>query len=340
MNRNGQIIVPPRFDDERDFFQGLAAVQIGEHWGFVNEEGNIAIAPQFDDAHDFSDDRAPIRIGRKWGYIDLYGNIAIEPRFQAAGEFREGLAKITIWEKAICGNGIEVERDAAPLYLFQPEDNLYDSVDCSVKDVHNGFIDKTGTLVISARFEIASDFSEGLASAVLNFHSNPKYGYINHSGEWEIPPRFNVAHTFSEGLAVVETKGRLEGKQIVDQAWGFIDRTGVLKIPAIYQFAGNFSEGLASVEVQSGKNNYIDRDGRMVIKPRFDEAWEFSDGFAKTCIDEKCRFVSRGGDYSIRNFRGIWPFSDGLAVVDENDKRQNYIDTSGKIIAGYNYDKK
>ena len=95
MDRTGRVVITPAFADERDFFHGLAAVELPEgKWGFIEESGKLTITARFDDVRDFIDDLAPVRIGRKWGYIDTSGRIVIEPIFQSAGEFHEGLARI------------------------------------------------------------------------------------------------------------------------------------------------------------------------------------------------------------------------------------------------------
>jgi hypothetical protein len=41
MDRTGRVVVAPAFDDERDFFHGLAAVEMRQgQWGFIDEKGN------------------------------------------------------------------------------------------------------------------------------------------------------------------------------------------------------------------------------------------------------------------------------------------------------------
>jgi hypothetical protein len=339
MDRTGRTVIAPRFQSSRDFFRGLAAVQVDQKWGYVNDSGKLVIPAQFDDAHDFLDDLAPVRMGRKWGYVDGTGRTVIEPAFQAAGEFHEGLARVSTWNAVLCSDGRRFTKDDAPIYLYRFEDESFDSPpNCAAQDMRFGFIDKKGELLIPARFEVAQDFSEGVAAVSLDFSRTRKFGYINRSGDWEIEPRFNVAETFSEGLAVVEINGRLVENQIVDQAWGYIDRSGQLKIPAVYKWAGDFSEGLARVKIQSNRLGYIDRTGRVVISPRFSEAWDFADGLAAACDEANCTYIDRSGKSVITAFRAWWSFSDGLAVIDPQGTRgQFYIDTKGRIIAGYDH---
>lgn len=334
MDRSGRVVIAPAFDDERDFFHGVAAVLSNGHWGFIDEKGKLVIAARFDEVRDFIEELAPVRIGRKWGYIDTSGRMAIEPQYQSAGEFHQGLARIHLWSKVACTSG-RFTSDDAPLYAFHLlEDDRSDLPGCFPEGGKFGYIDKTGKVVIEPQFFVAQDFSEGLAAVRIEETSESKYGYIDRTGHIVIAPRFHQAGPFSDGLAAVETSARIVGNQVVDIAWGFIDKTGVLKIPDRYDFAGNFSEGLARVAIKLGVSmGYIDRDGKMVIPARFTQVWDFSEGLTVVCTGA-CFYLDRSGSAVLRDFRAWWPFSDGLAVTGFKDS-QVYINKQGRVIATY-----
>lgn len=334
MDRTGKTVIPPQFNDARDFFHGLAGVRIDKKWGYVDEKGVFAIPSSFDDVRDFLEELAPVRIARKWGYIDTKGQMKIEPRFQAAAEFHEGLARVHQWEKIAATSG-EYTSANAPEYMFRlPEDDHSDLRCCFAVGGHYGFIDKTGAFVIPATFFIAQDFSEGLAAVRVEETPTSKFGYIDRTGKFAIPPRFNQAEPFSEGLASVEVSARVVDNHFENIAFGFIDKTGQLAIPAAYQFAGSFSEGLARIAIQLGKSmGFIDRTGSMVIPPRYEMADDFSDGLAVVCLDG-CIYIDHEGRQAIKGVRATWPFVDGLAVVTFDDP-QMYIDKTGRKIAPY-----
>ncbi|HEY9296759.1 MAG TPA: WG repeat-containing protein, partial [Phormidium sp.] len=79
-----------------------------------------------------------------------------------------------------------------------------------------GYIDQSGKVVITAQFDEAFDFSEGMAKVKIA----DKFGYIDRTGKTVISPQFDDADDFSEGLAGVMTDGKM----------GFIDNTGQMII--------------------------------------------------------------------------------------------------------------
>ncbi|QYK49687.1 MAG: WG repeat-containing protein [Phycisphaeraceae bacterium] len=78
-----------------------------------------------------------------------------------------------------------------------------------------GYIDRTGSMRITPRFEHASPFSEGLAWA----SRDGLYGYIDTKGEWVIQPSYTLAQHFSHGLAPVRNAGGLHGYIRPDGSW-------------------------------------------------------------------------------------------------------------------------
>src|SRR5450755_4187685 len=62
-----------------------------------------------------------------------------------------------------------------------------------------GYIGKSGKLVIAPQFDLAFDFSEGLAIVSIG----DRFGFIDRSGRIVISPKYSDARNFSEGLAPV-----------------------------------------------------------------------------------------------------------------------------------------
>ena len=158
------------FERGLPFSQGVAAVQSGGQWGFIDLTGRFVIAPAYEAAGSFSEGLAPVRRGGLWGYIDMGGREKIPTQFLHAGPFSEGLAAV---------------------------------------DIHGryGFIDASGRDLIKASFDEAGDFKYGLAP-VRRHASYRGWGFINTRGKVVIPFRYNAALPFSEGVAATATDAR------------------------------------------------------------------------------------------------------------------------------------
>ncbi|MCU1261470.1 MAG: Leptospira repeat protein, partial [Bryobacterales bacterium] len=81
VNRQGRVVVSPRFDEASDFFCGLAKVRVGDLWGYTSESGKLEIPAQFDSAADFKDDRAAVGVNALVGVIDTSGHFIVNPQF-------------------------------------------------------------------------------------------------------------------------------------------------------------------------------------------------------------------------------------------------------------------
>ena len=85
----------------------------------------------------------------------------------------------------------------------------------------------------------------------------------------------------------------------------------------------------------NGKAGYVDREGRLIIKPRFMRAWEFSGDLAPVQLSNKPEFgyVNKQGDFAIGPWHGTASvFSEGLGRISRSTEGQGFIDRTGKTI--------
>jgi hypothetical protein len=94
MDSLGKTVIPARYQHAHDFSEGLAAVEYGGKWGFIDKTGKFMVDPQYEVVYDFSEGLAAVRTGHKWGYIDPAGNMVIQPQYEHASNFSEGLASV------------------------------------------------------------------------------------------------------------------------------------------------------------------------------------------------------------------------------------------------------
>ena len=88
--------------------------------------------------------------------------------------------------------------------------------------------------------------------------------------------------------------------------------------------------------VKHGKAGYIDRTGKVVIKPKFPTSGNYGDEFHAGLLDtdiSEGEYVNRQGERAFeKSFYRGWEFSEGLAVVmEEEGGLWGYIDTTGEF---------
>jgi hypothetical protein len=204
-----------------------------------------------------------------------------------------------------------------------------------------GFIDRTGRLVIPTCFDAIGDFSDGLA----RFERDGRWGYIDPTGNIVIQPIFPWAEDYREGLAHVQATGTVLG---YDGRWGYIDKTGRIVIPANYRRMMSdedgqesaFHGGLAIVETQDEtvppRKGYIDKTGQMIIPTKFSYVYPFSEGLAAATESESGEsgwgFIDKNGQWVIPpKYKWASSFQNGLAPVDRISDCA-YINTKGEQV--------
>lgn len=259
------------------------------------------------------------------------------------------------------------------------------------KDGKKGFQDSTGKTVIEARFEDAWGFSEGLGGVKIN----GKWGFVDRTGKLVIPAKFEGPSgwaergpKFKEGLAPVKLKGK----------YGFIDKTGKLVVAAKWAKTGEFTEGLAPVDEgappvepkgeagtglvrgihvltaeMQGKWGYVDKTGKVVVKPAFQEVREFKKGRALVkaegkwgLIDAKGAWLSKpqsetvpmelgeqwgvkiGEKYALADkdlkpiseplYTMIYSFGEGLAAAQTADGKWGFLNPAGTLVIPASFD--
>jgi len=320
MNREGKVVIEPRYDDASCFFEGLAAVKLGDKWGYVDRRGMLVIPAQFAMAGRFSSGRAAVirRSDVRWplrvGHIDATGKMIIKPDFFGGrdADFRDGLALVRPKGAPIVGllgfakrnRYIDTSGAFAFDTVFDHAKPFSDGLAKVWKDGKVMYIDTSGNVVLDVtRLHVTGDFSEGLASFAESAGPDAQYGFINRKGDVVVAPICSRACGFSEGLAaiavdILDFEWLLHEKCLAITRWGYVDTRGTLIVEPSFAVAHRFSEGLACVSLEEGgKRGFIDRTGKMVIKPQFDSAANFVNGLAWVSMDDRWeRYESpRGG---------------------------------------------
>ncbi len=115
--------------------------------------------------------------------------------------------------------------------------------------------------------------------------------------------------------------------------YGYIDKTGKTVIQPQFENTMGFNEGLAATKL-GGKYGFIDTKGNWIIKPQFDFTYMFSDGLAMVQIDKKSAWIDKTGKIIIQpqEFeKTAMGFKEGRLAVKKAGK-WGYIDKTGKTV--------
>jgi hypothetical protein len=115
--------------------------------------------------------------------------------------------------------------------------------------------------------------------------------------------------------------------------YGYIDRTGKTVIAPQFENTMGFNEGLAATKL-NGKYGFINTKGEWVIKPQFDFTYVFMDGLAMVRVGKQYAWIDRTGKTVIAptDYEAVaMGFSEGRLAVKRSGK-WGYIDKTGKLV--------
>jgi len=102
MDLEGKQITSDTYEDVKIFNgDGYAAVKVNGKWGFINKDGEVVIKPQYEDARSFSNGYAAVKKNKTWGFIDANNEIFIDYMFSEVKDFTNSgsvFVKIGTWK--------------------------------------------------------------------------------------------------------------------------------------------------------------------------------------------------------------------------------------------------
>jgi len=227
-NTEGQIITSGEWEATGSLFcEGFLSVMKDGKYGFLNQAGEMAIDYQWDRADSFSGGLAAVLKDGKWGYIDSTGILLVPCSIEAKfiGSYSDGLAYI-------CN-----------------EDYMY------------GFIDRTGEIIIPAKWDYVLPFSNGVA-AVRD--SDKKWGLIDKQGHTVAKCEWDGMQVYDNMICVRKfTSSNPDNGNGIGGVYGFINTSGKIVIPCEYDYAV-YSEGLFTLS-KNGVINILDTEGNIVF---------------------------------------------------------------------------
>ncbi len=336
-------------------------------WGYIDMKGNITIQAKYEDNRDFTEGLAAANYKGKWGYINKRGETIIDFQYRTTTEFSEGKAIVQMFDREY----ITIDKIGNKILRGNYEEQYpyYDERSRIKKDGQYGYLNPDGIRIDTTIYIKASNFENGKAivrtregyqvigknlqplnddffdkiyksdTRYWRFKKGEKYGYLDSENKYQIwKSDLTKAGQFEDGIACITEKGTnyiLDMKGIKKEIpystirnlshgrvafsnkgkHGVLNQKGQIIAPEIYdglyKYAGN------RLGYQKGELwGYMDLEGKEIIPPLFPLVWDFNDGMARAITSTGIGFIDTTGRQVIPpKFGEVRDFYDALARV-------------------------
>lgn len=152
LNKQGEEVVPPKYDMVSVFIGDYATVGLNDKFGFIDKSGHEVVPPKYDNiSGNYTENIIAIEVNKKWGFINLTGKVIIPPKYDG-----------------FCGH-------------------FYNNVQCIAQNKKVGFIDKKDNVIIEPKYDAVKRVIDGSAKIYLK----DKIGYINREFDTIIEPKYD-----------------------------------------------------------------------------------------------------------------------------------------------------
>jgi|GEM_PF-5651114 len=332
LDENGEVVIPPQYDEAGDFHEGLAAVSRKGLWGYIDRSGREAIPLEYLTASHFAGGYAAVRnFDNRVGVIDRSGKVVLPFRYE---------------EVSIAPHSIALVRSDSGYYYFihlrhfkksKPWPKAWNFGKASTARVRESgkyYLIDTLFEVVAGPFDALSGYKGG----AYRFRQGEAYGLIDSAGRMLVPATYSwialspagkhvgrKGHRYyllpegfplrdMDSLRDLEYIGRGWLRYRTGEEWRMIDTAG-RKSPLRFEFVGSFSEGLAPVGVWGRGWNWVNARGVLWQKGQFYlMTWPFHQGKARALKSSGLGMIDRTGHWVLPAvYTELRDFSEGLA---------------------------
>ena len=234
-------------------------------FGLISQHGDWVAPPVYDEILPFNRQSllTLFRQGDRWGYLRKNGSIVLEPEFDHIGWYLEEDwydCHINIFDRLLPVSG--------RMLPFR-------------KGKRWGFINPTGIIAVSARFDAVKPFSGSRwrrVERLAAFRLAGKWGYIDVDGQVVVAPQFEQAFSFSINNEEKMPSRRLSSLVKKDGHWYSFSLPDTLIPIADSEFSQPFPAAHGHAW------GFIDINGSFVVAPAYASAYPFKNGFSRVRI--------------------------------------------------------
>lgn len=328
------------------------ALKLNDKWGFIDSVGNDVTQYKYEEIRFYDDSAFTARYEGYFGVSDYHNNVLIPYKYDEINykSYEKcPVTRVKLNEMYGLYNSKNEQVLPCEYGMFFVNENGYITVrkneSSNYKTTRKALVEaETGKIMIPFDYMDMGDYSEGLVSAE---NLEEKWGFLDLNGNIVIPFIYEDAGDFSEGLApVYKVKGYGYNRfgKIPIHSCGYIDKKGNVVIPfnfvgSHYAAENNFHEGLAVQGVavshfSADVFGYINTKGEWVVRPKYDDANPFRDGWGEVVLNDKYGYVNTKGEQilpCIYDEYGGYFINDSVFMI-KKDGEPCYFNKDGKPI--------
>ncbi len=270
-----------------------------KQYGYANLLGEFVVDPVFTQAQPFEGRFAVVMKGSKLGVLNCDGIIIVEPVYEEIGSFLHGSGwarRKDLWEYVDGRGRVVIPASFTEVKDVSPQATLT----WVQKDGQWGLFSRENfTMLVKPQFDAIQALSDS-ASIVRKGNA---FGVLSHrNGSLTVPVEATQINRLERNIIAYQHKGKwgaiqAKGNIIVpaqydtlimqeprimlvkDNMYGLADAQGRIILKPVYQQVGAFNQGVAAVR-KDGKVGYVNIHGKFVIEPQYEEGLPFHKGKA------------------------------------------------------------
>jgi hypothetical protein len=331
IDKNGEEVIPFKYSRALDFRNDMAVVCTNEGnnqlCGVINKSGKEIVPLKFQEVGELNsvvfrmvENVFPVTINYRSGLSNTQGENVTPLIYDQVKYFGQNYFLVKKGgQSGILDKGA---KEIIPLGMYdisvKDETGTMYVVDKN-KDL-TALYDKYGKQILPFKYTRVSGFVGGLAIVSTGHGQSERYGYINEKMEETIPCQYSEVGEFTSDLAYVRDPDQWTFVKIIDKSGKVFkkvptpDRSRLTRLGkfAVMTLAGETPD-LDVVQLLNSR-------GDVVIKPKYQEIREFSEGLAAIKLNDLWGFIDSDGKEIISpTYKAVQDFRFGRSVVEKAD---------------------
>ncbi|MCB9196817.1 MAG: WG repeat-containing protein [Flavobacteriales bacterium] len=333
--------------------QDLIPKKMDGKWGYINKAGDWIIKPKYDEAKDFKEDLAPVKSKGKWGFLFESGKWAIKPQFADVTNFSEGKAGAVSLKSSNGLWGFINKQGEWIIAESFSEVKQFSKGECVVKipsllPKQSFVIDEQGKQ-ISPPYLKREKVKEGFHIVSQREDKSYLYCYTDKVGEL-ISPWSLQDYELGKKQQIIKVSAEYENDQIPDNIitsnstlflFAFINESGE-KVSKWYEEIREFSRGYA-IAKRDHHFGFIDLSYNEITDFQFSEVRRLNDDYCVAQVSEESfALIDYKGVVISKEYHGFDIFDEdyllGYEMEDFHGERrykQALFDYSGNQKSGW-----